>query len=230
MAFFVTSLFAVTYIGMALGRVPGFRIDRSGIAMVAAVVLVAAGAIPTGEVAGAIHFPRLLLLGGLMLLSARVGAARFYEASAAWIARQARRPVRLLALTIGVGGVLSALLVNDIVVFAMTPVLCAGLAAHGLDARPFLFALAAASNRRSAATLSGNPQNILIGQVGALDFWSYFAAALVPSVASLCITFGCIAWIWRSSLVANPAEDPISLPAFDRRQTTICGVALAVLL
>jgi Na+/H+ antiporter NhaD/arsenite permease-like protein len=223
-------LFALTYIGMALGRVPGFRIDRSGIAMIAAVVLVAVGAIPGGEVADAIHFPTLLLLAGLMILSARVGAAGFYDASAAWIARQAGRPLRLLALTIAIGGVLSAFLVNDIVVFAMTPLLCAGLAARKLDARPFLFGLAAASNAGSAATLIGNPQNIMIGQVGGLGFWSYFAAAVVASILGLAISFGCIAWAWRGSLAVEASAAPADMPPFDRRQTGICGVALIVLL
>jgi len=112
MTLLITALFTLTYVGMALGRVPGFRIDRSGIAMIAAVVLVAAGAIPADETADAIHFPTLLLLAGLMLLSARVGAAGFYDAAAAWIARQAGRPLRLLALTIAIGGVLSAFLVD----------------------------------------------------------------------------------------------------------------------
>ena len=178
----IVILFALTYVGMALGRVPGLRVDRAGIAMIVAVVLVAVGAVPTGELAGAIHFPTLLLLGGLMILSARVGASGFYDAAAAWIAGQAGRPLRLLALTIAIGGVLSALLVNDIVVFAMTPLLCAGLAARNLDPRPFLFGLAAASNAGSAATLIGNPQNILIGQAGGLGFWSYVADAVVPSL------------------------------------------------
>src|SRR4051794_5853099 len=111
-------VFVCTYIGMALGRIPGLRVDRSGIAMVAAVVLVASGAIPADEIVRAIHFPTLLLMGGLMILSARVGAAGFYDAAAGWIARQAGRPVRLLAWTIGIGGIFSALLINDIVVFA----------------------------------------------------------------------------------------------------------------
>src|SRR5919109_245279 len=124
---FIALVFAFTYIGMALGRVPGLRIDRSGIAMIAAVMLVAAGAMPVDEIAAAIHFPTLLLIGGLMILSARVGAAGFYDAAAAWIARQAGRPLRLLALTIAIGGVLSAFLVNDIVVFAMTPCSAQGL-------------------------------------------------------------------------------------------------------
>jgi Na+/H+ antiporter NhaD/arsenite permease-like protein len=230
MILFVTILFALTYVGMAVGRVPGSRVDRTGIAMIVAVVLVVAGAVPGRDIADAIHFPTLLLLAGLMILSARVGAAGFYDAAAAWIARQAGRPLRLLALTTATGGVLSAFLVNDIVVFAMTPLLCAGLAARKLDARPFLFSLAAASNAGSAATLIGNPQNIMIGQVGGLGFWSYFAAAIVPSILGLAISFACIAWIWRASLRAEAAAVPIAAPQYDRQQTGICGMALLVLL
>jgi Na+/H+ antiporter NhaD/arsenite permease-like protein len=230
MSLLVTVLFVLTYVGMALGRVPGFRIDRSGIAMIAAVALIAIGAVPGPEIAGAIHFPTLLLLAGLMILSARVGAAGFYDAAAAWIARQAGRPLRLLALTVAIGGALSAFLVNDIVVFAMTPLLCAGLAARRLDARPFLFGLAAASNAGSAATLIGNPQNIMIGQVGELGFWSYFATAIVPSLLGLVVSFGCIAVTWRSSLTAVAGAAPVEPPPYDRRQTAICGVALLVLL
>ena len=106
---FVTIIFVFAYVGMALGRLPGSRVDRTGIAMIAAVILVAAGAPPLDEIANAIHFPTLLLMGGLMILSARVGAAGFYDAVAAWIARQAGRPLLLLALTVGVSGMLSAL-------------------------------------------------------------------------------------------------------------------------
>jgi Na+/H+ antiporter NhaD/arsenite permease-like protein len=215
---------------MALGRVPGLRVDRAGIAMIAAVVLVAVGAVPTGELTSAIHFPTLLLLGGLMILSARVGASGFYDAASAWIAGQAGRPLRLLALTIAVGGVLSALLVNDIVVFAMTPLLCAGLTARNLDPRPFLFGLAAASNAGSAATLIGNPQNILIGQAGNIGFWPYVADAAVPALAGLLISFGCIALVWRSSLAAPATDAPVTPVAFDRVQVATCGIALVALL
>jgi di/tricarboxylate transporter len=86
MTSFVALIFALTYVGMAVGRASGLRIDRAGIAMIAAVVLVAVGALPVEEVSGAIHFPTLLLTGSLMILSARVGAAGFYVAAAAWIA------------------------------------------------------------------------------------------------------------------------------------------------
>jgi Na+/H+ antiporter NhaD/arsenite permease-like protein len=224
-------VFALTYVGMALGRIPGLRVDRSGIAMVAAVVLVAMGATPTDQIVKAIHFPTLLLMGGLMILSARFRAASFYDAAASWIARQAGQPLRLLALTILISGILSALLINDIVVFAMTPILCTGLAARKLDPRPFLFGLAAGSNAGSAATLIGNPQNILIGQVGRLDFWNYLLMAIAPASIAMVIAFACIAIGWRSTVNAIATGSPTNVSTtFDRRQAGICSLALLVLL
>ena len=143
---------------------------------------------------------------------------------------QAGRPLRLLALTVFISGGLSALLINDIVVFAMTPLLCTGVAARKLDPRPFLFGLAAGSNAGSAATLIGNPQNILIGQVGRLDFWNYLATALPPALVGLVIVFACIAWGWRSALHVEAMGSPSRLPSFDQWQTSISGVALFALL
>ena len=227
---FVVLSFVLTYLGMALGRIPGLRVDRAGIAMVVAVVLVAVGAVPMDGVADAIHFPTLLLLGGLMILSARVGASGFYDWVAVWIAGEASRPLRLLALVIAVGGVLSAFLVNDIVVFAMTPLLCTGLQARKLDPRPFLFGLAAASNAGSAATLIGNPQNILIGQAGGIGFWSYFLDAAIPSLVGLAVSFLCIAFVWRKSLASPAVEARLPEAAPHRGQVVLCGIALVVLL
>lgn len=77
MTILIATLFGLTYAGMGLGRVPGLKIDRSGITLIVAVILVASGALLADEVIAAIHFPTLLLLGGLMILSARVGAAGF---------------------------------------------------------------------------------------------------------------------------------------------------------
>jgi len=230
MTTFVAILFCLTYLGMAVGRVPGWRIDRSGIAMIAAVLLIAAGALTGDQIVDSVHFPTLLLLGGLMVLSARVRATGFYNALALWIAGQVGRPTYLLALTIAIAGILSAFLVNDVVVFAMTPLLCQGLAARGLDPRPYLFALAAASNAGSVATLIGNPQNILIGQVGGLDFWAFLGIAVVPALVSLVIVFLCIACVWRTSLMAQPDNAEIEPQAVDRPGLAVSGAGLFILL
>jgi Na+/H+ antiporter NhaD/arsenite permease-like protein len=95
----------------------------------------------------------------------------------------------------------------------------------------FLFGLAAGSNAGSAATLIGNPQNILIGQVGRLDFWNYSVMAIVPASIAMMIAFACIAIGWRSTAQASAIGSPTSLPmSFNRGQTGICSLALLVLL
>ncbi len=201
----VTGLFALTYLGMAAGRLPGLRLDRAGIALAVAVTMVASGALSPAAAGSAVHFPTLLLMAGLMIVSGRFRAAGIYDGAAAWLAARAERPALLLALTVAAGGILSALLINDIVVFAMTPILCISLTERGRDPRPYLLALAAASNAGSAATLIGNPQNILIGQAGGLDFWRYAAVAAPPALAALAAVFLCVAWIWRRSLWGSGA-------------------------
>lgn len=216
---------------MAVGRVPGLRLDRSGIALIAAVVLVALGAVTPDQIAGAIHFPTVILLFALMIVSARFAGAGFYDRCAAWIAEHRGSATTLLALTVAVGGALSAVLVNDVVVFVMTPLLCTGLARRGLDPRPFLAALAGASNAGSAATLIGNPQNIVIGQVGELSFAKFFLVCAVPALLALVLVFVTVRLVWSKSLkgVITP-RDVGALPAYDRPETLKAAVATALLI
>lgn len=228
---FVVAVFALTYLGMALGRVPGLRLDRSGIALVAAVVLIAADAVPSARVVQAIHFPTVLLLFALMIVSARFAAAGFYDACAAWIARREAGPSTLLAFTVALGGGLSAVLVNDVVVFVMTPLLCAGLAARGRDVRPYLAGLAGAANAGSAATLIGNPQNIVIGQVGHLDFLKFIAVCAPPALVALLIVFVTVRIVWHRELVRTGAPLSVApLPVYDRAQAIKAALATIVLL
>lgn len=230
----VLAVFVAVYVGMGLGRWPGLQIDRTGIALVGAIVLFLAGAVTADGVRAAIDVPTLVILFGLMVLSAQFAACGFYAWCSARIARSPAGPLPLLALTVLVGGSLSAVLANDVVVFAMTPMLCTGLLRRGLEPRPFLVALAAASNAGSAATIIGNPQNILIGQVGRLDFWAFLGVCGPPALAALGIVFAVVALVWRGRFAhpepraAHEAPDPRAL--LDRRGLGKALVYTAVLL
>ena len=210
-------VFVAVYIGMAVGRWPGLRIDRTGIALLGAIVLYAAGAVPGAGMLASIDFPTIVILFGLMILSAQFAACGFYDWCSTKIATARIAPATLLAVTVATAGILSAILANDVVVFAMTPLLCAGLARRGLDPRPFVIALAGGANAGSAATIIGNPQNILIGEVGDLDFWSFLAACAPPALAGLACVYLVVWWRWRRRFEAglNPMGDA-SAPALDR--------------
>jgi len=212
-AWLVLALFSLAYVGMALGRVPFLQIDRTGIALIVAIILIVGSALDPHKALEAINFPTLFILFGLMILSAQFAASGFYDWCSLRIARAGRSPSALLASVIVVSGVLSAVLANDVVVFAMTPLLCQGVRARGLDPRPFLIGLAGAANAGSASTVIGNPQNILIGQVGKLDFWQFLGVCAVPAVIGLAIVYVVVLWMWRGRfLLAEDARAAIELP------------------
>ena len=203
----VLVVFAAVYLGMAIGRWPGLRVDRTGIALLGAILLYGTGALDGAAVLAAIDFPTLVVLFGLMILSAQFAACGFYDWCSVRIATAGMPPAALLGITVAAAGILAAVLANDVVVFAMTPMLCAGLIRRGLDPRPFIIALAGGANAGSAATIIGNPQNILIGEIGQLNFWPFLIACAPPALAGLASVHVVVWWQWRKHFVATGALD-----------------------
>jgi Na+/H+ antiporter NhaD/arsenite permease-like protein len=140
-------------------------------------------------------------------------------------------PAALLALTVAAAGILAAVLANDVVVFAMTPLLCAGLIRRGLDPRPFVIALAGGANAGSAATIIGNPQNILIGEVGGLEFWPFLLACAPPALGGLASVFLVVWWQWRKRFGAtHEPADRAAPPELDRAGLAKASFATFLLL
>lgn len=210
-------VFILTYTGMALGRIPGLAVDRTGVALLGLIVLLASGDLTLDEAGRAVDMPTIALLFALMILSAQFEHSGFYVWIANRITHAAHSPKILLGVLIAVTGALAAIFTNDVVVFALTPLVVTGLALRQVDPRPYLVGLAGAANAGSAATLIGNPQNILIGQAGGLDFWRYFFFALPPTLLSLAITFIAVMATWRLA-PAEALADSASLPRIDRVQ------------
>ena len=210
---FVGGVFGLVYLGMIFGGLPGLALNRTAVALLGAIALLAGGALTAGQAWASVDMPTMSLLFGLMLVSAQLRLSGFYDLLARRIAAAQASPRRLLLLVMCAGAGLSALLVNDIVCLAMTPILAEGCLRRGLNPVPFLIGLACAANIGSAATLIGNPQNMLIGQVGSLPFGAFTLDALPPVVGGLLLSWGLIAalsrhdWLLARSVAPAPVVE-----------------------
>jgi Na+/H+ antiporter NhaD/arsenite permease-like protein len=230
----VVTIFAIVYLGMILGGLPFVQLDRTGIALLGAIALVGLEILTPEEAARSIHLPTLLLLFSFMVISAQMRLGGFYAWVTQRIASLPVSPASLLGAVIVVVAALSAVFSNDVVCLAVAPVLIDGCRRRGLDPVPYLLGLACAANVGSAATLIGNPQNMLIGQVLALNFADYLAVAIVPVALGLAATWLLIGWQsrqrWHAVAVMSAPERRADEPTLDRWQTTKGLVVVALLL
>lgn len=195
---------------MIFGGLPCLQLDRTGIALLGAIVLVASGAVGVEEAFRSMHSPTLVMLFAFMVISAQLRLGGFYTWVARGIGSANIQPPALLGATIVVAAYLSAVFSNDIVCLAMAPVIADICISKRLNPVPFLVGLACAANIGSAATLIGNPQNILIGQTLELSFGRYLLVASIPVGLSLVATW-CLIMVLRGRnewTVANSSARP----------------------
>jgi Na+/H+ antiporter NhaD/arsenite permease-like protein len=226
----VLLVFALVYLGMVLGGIPGYAIDRTGVALVGAIILVASQCLTPQEAWDAVDVPTIALLLGLMVVSAQFRLGGTYSAITRRLAAAQVSPDLLLLLVIAVSAGLSAVLANDIVCLAVAPLLVEGCTRRGLKPVPFLLALACAANVGSAATLIGNPQNMLIGQKLHLSFAGYLLDGAVPAALGCLATWAIIRWQIRGQWQAPPQKIEVRTHAFQKWQTLKGSLVLAGLM
>jgi Na+/H+ antiporter NhaD/arsenite permease-like protein len=231
----VLLILILTYIGMAAGRIVWLQVDRTGIALLAVIALIASGQMTLDDFGSAVDLPTLAFLFAMMIISAQFAESGFIDLCARTITETRRGVASLLALTVAIAGGLSAVLATDILIIAIAPLLIAGAQTRGLDPRPLVIALAASTNAGSAATLIGNPQNILIGSLGRLDFWVFLAICAMPAIFTLVVVFFVVWLQWRKRITQTVLAATLDAPAvtahpLDRNQTLKGVIALLALL
>ncbi len=227
----VPAVFVTVYVGMFLGGLPRLQMDRTGVALLGAIVLLVSGTLPLGAAVGHVDVPTIALLFGMMIVSAQLRLGGVYRAATRGVGRIGAGPRGLLALLVALVGVLSAVFTNDIVVLAVTPTVVGLCRDRDLDPVPFLLATACAANVGSAATLIGNPQNILVGQSLRLPFGRYVLSVLPAVVAGLGVVWAVVTLAYRrrwteSALVPRTSDDDRPL----HRWQAAKGVGLGVLI
>ena len=224
-------IFAITYLALAIGRIPGLKLNRVGIALLGAIAMMIFGGYTTSDVISFVNWPTIFLLFGFFVISAQLRLSGFYDQVAGGISARLGHPARFMLLLMVVAGGLSAVLNNDIVAFVFAPVVGSALLRQRINPVPYLIALAVATNIGAAATLIGNAQGIMIGQIAHLSFASYLLWAAVPVVVAMLAAFGIIWHLCKHHLesvlpVAN--ESTYEAHVFDAFHT-IKGLVILVL-
>ena len=163
------------------------KIDRPGAAIIGAVLMVAFRIVGAREALAFVDFATIILLFSMMLIVANLRLAGFFD----WITERSierLRPHHLLPTVIVTCGLLSAFLVNDIVCLVMTPLVLHMARRLELPPLPYVIAVATASNIGSTATITGNPQNMLIGSLSGIPYVEFIARLGPVALAGLVST------------------------------------------
>ena len=204
-------IFFAGYFVFALGKFPGLKIDRPGAAIIGAVLMVSFRILSAQDALRAIDFSTIVLLFSMMLIVGSLHVGGFFE----WVSERIFHRLnahQLLAAVIFTSGILSAFLVNDIVCLVMTPFVLKLTSRLSLKPIPYLLALATASNIGSVATITGNPQNMLIGSVSGISYLNFLAHLGPIAAAGLCLDWALVYWIYlRGTDEATQAQ--VALPA-----------------
>jgi Na+/H+ antiporter NhaD/arsenite permease-like protein len=202
----ILAIFALTYLALAIGRIPGLKLNRTGIALCGAIAMMILSGRTAEQVSSDINWATILLLFGFFVISAQLQLSGFYDRVAVGICERLSRPTHFLVFLIVVTAGLSAFLNNDIVCYALTPFVAAALLKRGINPVPFLIALAASSNVGAGLTLIGNAQNMMIGTVAGLGFARYLLWSIAPVAAGL-------ASIYVVTRVGGRGDSPVTVTA-----------------
>jgi len=221
-------IFVMTYAGIAVGHIPGLKLNRVGIALLGAIALMIFGGVSTEDAISYVNGPTVCLLFGFFVISAQLRLSGFYDKVAEALANQLGHPARFLLILMLVTGGLSAFLNHDIVCYAFAPITGIALLRRQINPVPFLIALTIASNIGAGATLIGNPQNMMIGQVAELDFGKYMLWSIVPVTFAMLAAYGIIWQLSRKNLQAVVSvQSDLSQPKQPfNRPHTIKGIAI----
>jgi Na+/H+ antiporter NhaD/arsenite permease-like protein len=201
-------ILVLVYGAVALGRIPGLRLDRAGIAFLGGAAMIASGGVSLDEAFHAIDWDTIALLLGMMIVVAHLKVSGAFRALGALAVEHAHAPLALLVATTALAGALSAFLVNDAICLVMAPIVVSVTRALRRDPLPYLVATATASNCGSVATITGNPQNMVIGALSGISYPA-FSAALAPVAAfGLVFVVVVVRLVYREEFARRVTLDP----------------------
>src|ERR1700751_4919294 len=214
------AIFLASYVVFALGKFPGLKIDRTGAAIIGAVGMVAFRIVQPADALQHVDFQTIVLLFSMMLLVGNLHLVGFFEWNAEAVLRRLK-PHQLLPAVIFTCGFLSAFFVNDIVCLVMVPFVLSITRKMNLPPLPYLLAVATASNIGSVATITGNPQNMLIGSFSGIRYYDFLFHLGPVAIVGLFVDWGVLHWVhMRKAGRAVQEKATLPLPPLDLSRLT----------
>lgn len=192
------AIIILTLVGVAAGEYPWLRMNRATITLVGATLLVATKTITLEQAYHLIDMNTIALLLGVMILNVNLKFSGFFALVSSWVIKITKTPKQLLALVITSSGLLSSIFLNDTIVLTFTPILLNLIVSLKRNPIPYLIGLGVAANIGSAATIIGNPQNVIIGVSSGISFLRFSAYLIVPTLIGLAIAWGLIVLFYPS--------------------------------
>ena len=193
----------MTYLVLAIGRLPGFRMDRTGAAIIGASFMVAVNALSLNEAYRAINFDTIILLFGMMIVVVNLRLSGFFSLVAERVVEHARGPTALLVAIVAVAGLFSAFFVNDTMCLVLTPLVLEIALALGRNPVPYLLGVAMGSNVGSVATITGNPQNMMVGSFSGIPYRQFLATLAPVAAFGLILTVLLIRVVYRGEFTSE---------------------------
>ncbi len=200
-------IIVATLVGVAIGRWPWLKMNRATIALVGATFLVALGTLSLEQAYAAIDWNTILLLFGMMVLNVNLRMAGFFHLVTARVLTFARTPRMLLALIIVISGVFSAVFLNDTIVLVFTPLVLDIALTLRRNPLPYLVALVTAANIGSVGTITGNPQNMVVGISSGISFVSFTRELGPIALLGLALIWVVIVVVYRADFRRERFED-----------------------
>jgi len=219
-------IFALTYLLIAVQRLPFVHLNRPAASLVGAVAMVVFGVLSLPDAYAAVDFDVLVFLLGMMLIVGYLEVGKFFEWAAEWVLQRARTPERLLLGVVVGGGLLSAFFVNDTICLVVTPVLLAALGPLRLRPNAYLIGLAMGANVGSVLSVTGNPQNMLVGIWSRATFGAFLVHMLPVALGGLAITYSYLRWVYRRELGEPFRERLQAVPVTLDRSLVTRGLAM----
>lgn len=237
----MTAWVAVLVFVAAYGLIATERIPKTVAALAGAGVVVALGVSGSEDIFYSadtgVDWDVIFLLLGMMIIVSVLRKTGVFECTAIWAAKRARgRPLRVMILLVLITAVVSAFLDNVTTVLLIAPVTLLVCDRLGINPVPFLIAEVLASNIGGAATLIGDPPNIIIASRSGLTF-NDFLVNMAPIVVVELIVFTVVLpWLFRGSFAVDPERiaDVMALnereAISDTRLLIKCAVVLLAVL